>query len=336
MLLVRTDRTAILIGAVITALFTLEVVRTGLVMTAQDSSSLDAWVVMALATGALYAIQFAIGHALLRKYGIRSRSAYAGLGAVAAIAPFLLAMGRGPLSQALEKGSLSALLVCPLVVGALSGFLYHRRAGYDRAGDDPDRLATATGQAADASGLGGTVRTDHAEYFDGPLVVRSSLGANALAALLASAAFILASTLSAWVDPYESPLTQFMARNGAGKTVVQGILGTAIPIMVLLALTHGFLRARGKSSYRDYATAGVVGPVIFSILIGMTGVSWLAFLYLLQFLAPSLIAMLAYRRLAGLEPAPLPDDIEVSDRRTLVGADHVRRRMVRVIDAAHP
>lgn len=337
MALVRTDRSAFLIGAIITALFTVEVVRTGLVITAQDSSSLDAWVIMALACGTLYAIQFAIGHGQLRKRAIGSRKAYAVLGALAALAPFLIAMGHGPLTLAVQKGSLSALLLCPLAAGALVGFLYHRRAGYEIEGDDPAALAAAVGvNDSDNPHASGTVRTDQAEYFDGPLVVRSSLGANAIAALLAGGAFVLATTLSAWTDPYQSPLSEFMARNGPGRTILQGVLGTAIPIMILLGLTHGFLRARGKHSYRDYALAGLVGPVVFSVLIAMTGVSWLAFLYLLQFLAPSLIAMLAYRRLAGLEPAPLPDDIEVSDRRTLVGADHVRRRMVRVIDTARP
>jgi len=43
---------------------------------------------------------------------------------------------------------------------------------------------------------------------------------------------------------------------------------------------------------------------------------------------------LAYHRLAGREPLSLPDDIEVSDRRALVGADHVRRHVRRIVDTA--
>lgn len=332
MVMVRTNRKAVLTGAIIVALFTLEVIRTGLVMAAQDRSSLDAWIVMALATGAIYAILFLLAHDQLRRRGVRSRGAYAGIGAIAAVPPFLLALGSHAVLGAAQAGTLSAVLVCPLIGGALMGFLYHRRAGYETEGDDVGSLAVAAGDTASASPA--YVVTDSAEYFSGPFVVRSSLGANAIASLLAAAAFILASTLAARAQPYASPLTEFMAHNGAGRTILQGVLGMAIPIGILVAMTHAYLRARGKHSYANYALAGLIGPGIFSVLMAMTGMSWFALVYLFQFLAPSLVGMLAYRRLAGLEPAPLPDDIEVSDRRTLVGEDHARRRMARIVDTS--
>lgn len=338
MLMVRTDRKAVLTGAIIVTLFTLEVIRTGLVMAAQDRSSLDAWIVMALATGAMYATLFLLAHDQLRRRGVRSRGAYAAIGAIAAVPPFLLAMGWHAVVAAAGAGTLSAVLVCPLIGGALMGFLYHRRAGYESAGDDVDALALAARNATATADITPAapayVTTDSAEYFSGPLVVRSSLGANAIASLLAGAVFILASTLAERVQPYSSPLTEVMAHNGAGRTILQGMIGMAIPIGILLAMTHGYLRARGKYSYADYALAGLIGPGVFSVLTALTGMSWLALVYLFQFLAPSLLGMLAYRRLAGLEPAPLPDDIEVTDRRTLVSEDHVRRRMARIIDTS--
>jgi hypothetical protein len=330
MLLVRTDTKAVLAGAIIMALVTLEVIRTGLVMTAQDRASLDAWVVLAVATGVIYGGLFLCGHHALRRRGQRSRGAYAALGAAAALPPFLLATGWRSIAAAGNTGMLSALLICPLAGGALMGFLYHRRAGYDIAGDDVEALAAAAGEASTPSHLA----TETAEYFDGPLVVRSSLGANVLASMLGGATFVLASTLSAVADPFSSPLMAFLTHNGAGRTLLQGIIGLAILIAPVLALTHAVLRSRRKHGYGDYALAGVIGPLVFSILMSMTGMSWFAFVYLLEFLAPSLVAMLAYRRLAGIEPAPLPEDIEVSDRRTLVDANHVRRRMARVIDTA--
>jgi hypothetical protein len=46
---------------------------------------------------------------------------------------------------------------------------------------------------------------------------------------------------------------------------------------------------------------------------------------------PTAIAMLFYRYLAGLEPKALPEDVEVRDRRTLVGANHPRRRYSRIV-----
>ena len=326
--LVRTDRPALLVGAVVMALFTLEVVRTGLVMTARTSGSLDAWVLMALATGALYALLFLVGHDRIRARGMRSRGVYAAVGAAAAVPPFLVAVGWTALAGAGRSGMLSALLVCPLVLGALLGFLYHRRAGYEVEGDDPAALAA---MAAGGGGDGALLAAAEATYFDGPLVVRNSLGANALASLLGGVTFVLAVTFGQANDLAASPVGQFMAANGPGKTLLQGAIGLALPIGLLLRLTQAWLRARGLSSMRDYALAGIVGPLVFSILIALTGMSWFALAYLVQLLAPSLVAMLAYRSLAGLEPAPLPDDIEVTDRRTLVGADHVRRRMARII-----
>lgn len=332
--LVRTDRPALIVGAAITALFTLEVVRTGLVMAAQDRGTLDAWVMMAIAAGAIYAVLFALGHAELRRRGSRSRGAYAALGAAAAVPPFLLSAGLSALATARSGGMLSALLVVPLATGALTGFLYHRRAGYETEGDDVDALADAIPPGEPGSAGAGLVATAGADYYDGPLVVRNSLGANAIAALLASGCFVLASTLGTVLAPATSPLAGLMHANGVGLTVLQGIIGCALPIAVLLRLTHAWMRARGRHSYRDYAMGALIGPGLFCVMTAMTGLSFLVLAYLVQFLAPSLVATLTYRKLAGLEPAPLPDDIEVRDRRTLVAANHPRRRMARVIDAS--
>ena len=41
--------------------------------------------------------------------------------------------------------------------------------------------------------------------------------------------------------------------------------------------------------------------------------------------------MMLYRRLAGVEPKAVKEDVEVRDRRNLVGADHARRRYGRII-----
>lgn len=330
--LIRTDRSALLIGAVIMAMFTLEVVRTGLVVAGHGEGSVDAWVLRSLITGAVYALLFWLGHHLLRKRQSSSRNLYALIGAVASVPPFFLATGWTALAAASAAGRLSALLACPLVLGALLGFLYHRRAGYEADGDDPAALASTVVDPRAPTASGGLHVTQMAEYYEGPLVVRNSLGAKAIASLLGSSAFVLAVSLSEVAAPTSSPLGQFMAVNGPGKTILQGIIGAALPIMLFLSIAHSILRGRGKSTVRDYAIAGAVGPVIFSFLFALTGMSLFALVYLLQFLAPSLVAMLVYRNLAGLEPRPLPDDIIVTDRRTLVGADHVRRRVARVID----
>ena len=93
---------------------------------------------------------------------------------------------------------------------------------------------------------------------------------------------------------------------------------------------HGFLQARGKDQMRSYALAGIFVPLGFALmllaLMGPFGI-----MVVLPWVLPSVLAMVTYHRLAGFEPLALPSDIEVRDPRTLLAADHVRRRVRRVV-----
>jgi hypothetical protein len=70
---------------------------------------------------------------------------------------------------------------------------------------------------------------------------------------------------------------------------------------------------------------GAAAPIIVGLCLFVIGL-----LITMRLVLPLAVAMFAYRRLAGLEPAGLPEDIEVDDRRALIGADHVRRKYSRV------
>jgi hypothetical protein len=93
---------------------------------------------------------------------------------------------------------------------------------------------------------------------------------------------------------------------------------------------HGYLQRRAKHELKSYALAGIVVPLGFALaftaLMGPFGV-----IFVLPWVLPSIAAMVAYHRIAGFEPLDLPDDIEVRDPRAMIPADHVRRRVRRVV-----
>ena len=112
-----------------------------------------------------------------------------------------------------------------------------------------------------------------------------------------------------------------------------GLVGIAfwtVPFLFFVRKSHDFLQSRGKDRIKSYALAGVFVPLgLSSMLLVLMGP--FALLIVLPWIFPSVIAMVVYHRLAGVEPLALPADIEVSDPRTLIPADHVRRRVRRVI-----
>jgi hypothetical protein len=102
----------------------------------------------------------------------------------------------------------------------------------------------------------------------------------------------------------------------------------AIPFYIFVRRSHAFLQKRGKSEIKSYVLAGVFVPLGFAVAyIALLGP--LGFLFVLPWVLPSIVTMITYHRIAGLEPLDLPDDIEVRDPRAMLPADHVRRRVRR-------
>lgn len=108
---------------------------------------------------------------------------------------------------------------------------------------------------------------------------------------------------------------------------------TLLPAIVVVGATHVLARVMGRSSGADYAAIAA-------------GVAMLGACTLLGRLQPLLLFSLAalmgaimgasYRKIAGLEPLPLPDPVQVRDPATLVAADHPTRRMYAVVGATPP
>jgi hypothetical protein len=287
--------------------------------------SVDHLVVSLLLPAVVYTAVFAAAHMTLASLRIGARWVYVVTGAVA----MLLAFGCGALPRLLPvaqgAGLVTVLFLLPAMFGAMLGYLYHRRAGPRIEGDDPAAVAAATENADPA-----LVSTESAEYFDGPLQVRTSaaaivfagLGAGLLWSVLSIGlmSFMMISSMGpvgithVWTDA----MTNFATSYGLAS-VITGVVLQPLPVLI----GHLICRGRNWTSIGAYGGVGLALGFIVS-LIGMNPLG-------IMFAVPSAIGLAFYRYLAGLEPKKLPEDIEVKDRRTLIGEDHARRRYRRVI-----
>lgn len=192
-----------------------------------------------------------------------------------------------------------------------------------------------TAQAFTARTETGKIETQSTTFFDGPLQVitsKNALFAGAVAGGLAHFGYMGLFFLggSDFVSDYGSnPFEGFTPLEFLSRMVF-GMLFSQIVCLILLTPSvyglHKLLASRNRTDMRSYLIAGALAPLALGLLMfgfGIMLTHWL--------IVPLAVAMGVYRHLAGLEPAALPEDIEVSDRRTLVGHDHVRRRVHRVV-----
>ncbi|HEY0646793.1 hypothetical protein [Phenylobacterium sp.] len=300
-------------------------------------SSPDALVFQAVRGALTYLALFLLGHLTLRRYGVGGRWAYAGLGSVAAL---ITVASQTPLQgwrNLIVLGNLSYFLAIPIVAGLIMGFSYRWRAGLEADGDDPAVLE-ATLAAAQTKVEPALVDTGDAEYFSGPVQVRTSFPVAFVAALLSSGlfglismAFAIPAEVQGWMaSGQQMPLNKMVALAIQSQLHVILLMGlmAPLPFAALVMLGQVLLRAIGKTSYRAYLVAGATAPLLLTLLLGPVG-----FLLGLRAAVPMAVAMCVYRSMAGLEPKAVKEDIEVRDRRNLMDADHPRRRYSRVIKA---
>ena len=371
---VRTNLRALLTSGALIGAVAVAAARHGLLIDGPRVWTIDSAILLGLKAGSLYVLGFAILHVVAQRLTMGLRSVYAGLGAVATVATMLLLANRGQIDAFVDKGYLLATLIALGAFGALVGFLYHVRAGYVSEGDNPGALGGFlrglqtsgtddrgdTAMPASISGVKGQASEDRAhiqletaEYFDGPLQVRTSFGTMVVSALAGTLLFnfgVMFMSLASWLTqqsaPHAShpgdiaaavrnfnPLTgvsgldgvlSFFANSAAGGLLFGLLL--AIPFAAVIYACHGIARALNKTSYLAYAAIGLVAPPILGLLL-----FFVFFFVGLKMAFPCAIAMLIYRNLAGLEPKPVAEDILVGDRRHLVGSGHARRRYGRVI-----
>lgn len=213
MLKVKTDVHALVLATLMVSALSFFMSRTGLYLDAPRAWTPDALIFDNLKAGAVYILPFLAGHLTFRKLGVASRWAYGGLAAACCLAAFAILMPRANFERLFETGTVSLFLLFGAVAGAVFGFLYHWRSGYDAEGDRPSALAaTLSGRMAKVTGAetprpmqpqggptvasagpsafapqpasvrspsvsddGALVDTGESEYFNGPLQVRTSL-----------------------------------------------------------------------------------------------------------------------------------------------------------------
>jgi hypothetical protein len=320
--------------------------------------------------GCTYVIVFLLMHLGLRQASVINRWAYAGLGAAAAAIAIATLTPPAGWRHLLSEGRLAGYLGLVAAFGAIIGFLYVWRAGLDAEDDDVSALesmhavqlrmvldgqplptpaaptpapaaapAPAHVYSAAAAPAPATepavIQTETAEYFDGPLVVRTSPPVMFVAALVSGGLYamgLFALGLASGMAQRFNPSSQLLAAlSGGAEMKAMLMLGTglvlAVPATLLILLTHLVLRSQGRASYAAYGLGGLAVPVVLGLIAGPIGV-----ILGVQNALPMAIAMCVYRSMAGLEPKPVKEDIRVKDRRNLVGADHVRRRYGRVVN----
>ena len=278
------------------------------------------------------AINFAVvvaGDRLARKMGWWRRFPYLVIGAFGSTAAHAVALAPGAYVEAWRNGTMLLIALVPALIGAATGFLLHRRLGYCDEGDTPTVLAAAVA-ASDPVPAGAVHDIGTAAYYDGPLQVRSAPMAALVGAAAGSTLYSVTVmfSLSDGLLPPEAMPPLFHA-NPAMMTLV-GIVFYTLPFLLFVNRAHAFLQARGKDRLLSYALAGVVVPLGFSLML-LALMGPFGMMVVLPWVLPSVVAMSVYHRLAGFEPLALPQDIEVRDPRTMLPADHVRRRVRRAV-----
>jgi len=267
----------------------------------------------------LFALQMAIfggllfaGHLALRHFVIYGRSAYGALGAVAAVAAYLMAARYGILSNTPMPGTWISSAILPTIAGALSGFLYGQFAGIETVAVEP----AGDDASAPASALRGR--------FEGPVRVRSSLGATALATFLPALLVGMLSFSLLQFGLTDAPAALLLGL--AAQALITSMFVTAAPALLLILIVHHTARALGVSGGAHYAAIGAAYAVMFAFLAGpFTAFTSVTFLVIPSAVAGALMGAL-YRRFAGLEPVPLPEAVIVTDVETHVPADDPARR----------
>ncbi len=303
----------------------------------------DIFILRCMMPAIIFGAIFFAGHMALRQFGYNQFVAYCGLGAVALNAAFYGSFGPEVIAKAGSDGVAFIVGATVFFTGSLLGFAYRRIAGIDAQGDDPAQLkhALASGQnpggpehdlAADTA----HITTGELEYYDGPLQVRSSASALFIASLAGGGIFSFVQSLlfvaveilmgrginAAFFNTYFDDVA---SSHGLLGYAAYGLLLGLILLPLPVYLCHKFCQSRGWTKSHYYLVTGLAAPVILGLCMFVVGL-----VLTVRLIVPLGLAMVVYRHMAGLEPLSLPEDIEVKDRRTLIGANHPRRRYSRV------
>jgi hypothetical protein len=263
------------------------------------------------------------GHLVLRQFNICSRAAYALMGGAMAATGYLLAMRNGLLMFSPLAGSEITAGLLPAAAGALAGFLYGQFAGLIAVAAAPEAAAPNAATTAPASAAAPRV-------FDGPVRVRTSIGAVIIAATIPAvlSAVLVFGFMAIFGTAGPDPI--FTAALPA-QIFLTVLIATIVPSAILVLAAHHIARALRRGRGGEYAAIGslVAGGCVL-LLTPLLQIE-LMFLCLAMAVVNGALMGALYRRFAGIEPVPLPEVVIATDPQALVGADHPSRRQHGVI-----
>jgi hypothetical protein len=255
------------------------------------------------------------GHRLLRERAISSRLAYALMGGIVAASSYAIAFRNGLLLSPPDPGSEISAGLSPTFAGMMAGFLYGQFAGLEPAAAWPKFSA----EALNAS-----------RRFDGPTRVRTSVAAVVIASVIPAVLTAVLSFMFAFmfVPPYLMPqggAPIFLAALPA-QVFLTTLTATIVPSAILILSAHHIARAFRRSRGAEYAClASLMSALCGAAIAPFTPVNSIMFLLVPAIICGAIMGAL-YRRFAGLEPAPLPEPVLVTDEDALVGTDHSSRK----------
>lgn len=261
------------------------------------------------------------GHSLLRHFRISSRVAYTLIGGAMAATCYLLALRNGLLLSPPPPGSEYAAGLLPAAAGMLAGFLYGQFAGLE--------IVAAPAQATAAPVPATETAAAPPRVFDGPVRVRTSVGAIAIAATVPAAiTAVLAFMFIALFGP-AGPGWLITAALPAQIFLIV-LIATTVPAAILVLVVHHIARAFDRSRGGEYAAIGSLLAAACMLLLSPL-LNGMLILLLPAAIVNGAIMSALYRNFAGLEPVPLPEMVIATDPQALVGADHPSRRQHGVI-----
>lgn len=264
----------------------------------------------------LYLVQLAFdtallfaGHLMLRRRAISGRMAYALMGGAMAAASYTIILHNGLLLASPDQGTVLTAGLLPTLAGMMAGFLYCQFAGHTPIEAWPKFSAEALNTS---------------RRFDGPVRVRTSVGATAIAAAVPA---IMTALLTLAMYSLAGP-TIFAAALPA-QMFLTSLTATIVPAAIFVLATHHIARALHRKSGIDYAAlGGALGALCSTVAVLFVPFNPFAsdlFPLVSAIICGSIMGAL-YRRFAGIEPVPLPEPVIVTDENALVSADHSSRR----------
>jgi hypothetical protein len=272
-------------------------------------------------------MMLAAGHLVLRHYRIATRAAYGLMGGAAVAFAYMIAQQHGFQFVAPMPGTVVTSAIMPVFAGMISGFLYAQFAGRDLA-EAPSLVPAPEAASGDVSTVSPTPPSLPPATYDGPVVVRTSMAATAIAAAL-PAVIVTVITLM-----FVMPVLGFDNVPSAvqlglpAQVFFTTLLVMFVPAAIVVGATHLIARSFRLTDGRHYALIGAAcGSVAALLLIALVHA---ALLFPVAVIIGALMGAV-YRRFAGIEPLPLPEMVLAEDVRTLVPADHPSRRAHAVI-----